>query len=375
LGEDEIKIMKIIIFVSGSIKQGLDSPNPGESRWACNLAKMLSLNGHEVDCICNSPWDPPSWGSARVYPNVTLSAHIQKQKEYDLALYIPWDHQNNNGHLFPWESCKTLPVKAKWYVHNTFSWGDSIATDHDCYNNNHVLAYPYIQEDHQFPKDKQQNPFPTFPLPIPIYHELASINIENRKNILWSTKDVFHPDWGDLNHHVPRIGFATLKAIKRLSEKYDFEVNFLSTRFFYSQRSWIARDLGVPALVNSISNAYVHDLVPQSQLFDIMRTSRITAIVSGLLGSFGDSIAMGSVPMCYSGHIYREPADKHGLKLDTFNATEEEIYSCMERLYCDDDFYSKVIEDYRYEMRHYSYSAAYEYFKAMVNQLGIGDRL
>ena len=131
----------------------------------------------------------------------------------------------------------------------------------------------------------------------------------------------------------------------------------------------------MPALVNSIPNAYVHNLIPQNQLFDIMRTSRITTIVSGLLGSFGESIAMGSVPLCYWGHIYRDSADKYGLKLDTFNATEEDIYSCIERLYCDDKLYSKVIEDYRYELRHYSYDAVYEYFKDMVNQLGIGDRL
>lgn len=366
--------MKIIIFVSGSIKQGLDSPTPGEGRWSAQLAKMLSMNGHEVDCICNSPWDPPSWGNAKQYPNVTLSAHIQKEKQYDLALYIPWDHQNNNGHLFPWESCKTLPVKAKWYVHNTFSWGDSIATDHDCYNNNHVLAYPYIQENHQFPIDKEKNPFRTYPLPIPIYKDFAPIDVENRKNILWSTKDVFHPDWSDgVNHHVPRIGFATLKAIKRLSEKYSFEVNFLSTKYFYSVNSFISKELGVPDLVNSIPNIRLHNLIPQSQLFDIMKKSRITTIVSGLLGSFGESIAMGSVPLCYKGHIYRDSADKYGLKLDTFNATEDEIYDCVERLYCDDDLYLQVIKDYRYEMRHYSYEAVYSYFKDMVKDLGMGE--
>ena len=368
--------MKVIIFISGSIKQGLDSPTPGEGRWAANLAKMLSMNGHEVDCICNTPWDPPSWGHAKRYPGVTLSPRIQKDKEYDLALYIPWDHQNNNGHMFPWESCKTLPVKARWYVHNTFSWGDSIATEHDCYNNNHVLAYPYIQEDHQFPVDKEKNPFPTYPLPIPIYHELAPINIEQRKDILWSTKDVFHPDWqGGVTHHVPRIGLATLNAIKKLSRKYSFHVHFLSTQYFYPANSYIASDLDIKNLVDSIPNSHMYNLIPQDQLFNIMKSSRITTIVSGLLGSFGESIAMGSVPLCYHGHIYRDSADKHGLKLDTFYATENEIYDCIERLYCDDDFYSQVIEDYRYELRHYSYAAVYEYFKAMVNDLGIGDRL
>jgi hypothetical protein len=371
--------MKVIIFVSGSIKNGLDSPTPGEGRWAQNLAKMLSMNGHEVDCICNAPHDPPSWGNAKVYPGVTLSATIQKDKEYDLALYIPWDHQNNNGHAFPWESCKTLPIKAKWMVHNTFSWGASIADDHDCYNCNHVLAYPYIQENAQFPTNKEENPFKTFFLPIPIYHELAPINIENRKNILWSTKDVFHPDWekgteypnGNPNHHVPRIGMATLRAIKRLSDKHSFDIHFLSTRFFNPNASAIARELDVWEFVKTIPRGHFHELIPQHELFNIMRTTRITAVVSGLLGSFGESIAMGSVPLCYHGHIYRDPADKHGLKLDTFHATEDEIYDCIDRLYSDDDFYLQVIKDYREELRYYSYDAVYTYFEAMTKELGL----
>jgi hypothetical protein len=363
--------MKIVIFVSGSIKNGLDSPTPGEGRWAQNLAKMLSINGHEVDCICNTPWDSPSWGNARVYPNVTLSAHIQKQKEYDLALYVPWDHQHNNGHLFPWENCKTLPVKAKWYAHNTFSWGASIASEHDCYMHNHVLVYPYIQENHQFPVDLKENPFPTFFLPIPIYDNIAPLNIEERRNILWSTKDVFHPDWGKLDHHVPRIGLATLNAIRKLASKKRFDVHFLSTRFFSPENSWIARELDVMGVVNSIPGSCVHELLPQHKLFDIMRSSRITAIVSGLLGSFGESIAMGSVPLCYSGHIYRDPAEKHNLKLDTFFATEEQIYDCLDRLYNDDDFYFQVISDYRHEMRYYAYKEAYSYFLEMTNRLGL----
>jgi len=230
--------MRVAVFIGGSIKNGLDSPTPGESRWAQNLAKMLSKNGHEVDCICNDMSDRPSWGSATPLPNVYLSPIINTSKEYDICLYTPWEHTFTKDRR--WESCRSLPLKARWYVHCTFSWGDSIRTDHDCYSHKHVLAYPYIQEDHQFSADKRINPYLTFPLPIPIFEELAPIHIGIRKNILWSTKDVFHPDWGksegfvdgNPDHHVPRIGIATLRSIKRLSEKYSFETHFLSTKYF-----------------------------------------------------------------------------------------------------------------------------------------------
>jgi hypothetical protein len=374
--------MKVIIFIGNTIKSGLDSPTPGESRWAQNLARMLGENGHEVDGIAGVPWDPPSWGDTTPVPGVTLSALPDYNKEYDLALYLPWEYQvydTNKLSYTAWRPCYKIPVKAKWYVHCTFSWGASIADDHDCYNRNHVLAYPYIQEDHQFPTDSAENPYKTFALPIPLYKELAPIELENRKNILWSTKDVFHPDWGKCpefpdgnpNHHCPRIGMATLGAIKRLAQKHSFDVHFLSTRFFNPDASPIARMLGTMEFAKTIPNSHFHGLLPQAELFGIMRQTRITAIVSGLLGSFGESIIKGAVPLCYSGHLQRASAEKHGIKLNVFEATEDEIYECMEKLYTDDDFYMDVITDYRHEMRHYSYDEAYKYFQLMIGQLGL----
>jgi hypothetical protein len=372
--------MDISVFVSGSIKNGLDSATPGEGRWAQNLARMLAEHGHNVDVVANVVWDPPSWGTSKPLPNVNLSSLINKDKEYDLVLYMPWEYQvYENNRYTPWRPCHEIPLKAKYYVHNTFSWGASIKDDHICYNRNHVLAYPYIQENHQFPTDPGENPYPTFALPIPLYKELAPIDLENRKNILWSTKDVFHPDWGkdaehphgNEDHHCPRIGMATLRAIKRLAEKYDFHTHFLSTRFFYPELSPIAKRLGVLDFAKSIPNSHFHALLPQDELKRVMRSTRITAVVSGLLGSFGESIISGAVPLCYSGHLQRDAAEKHGIKLPVFDATEEQIYDCMEKLYTDDDFYMSVIEDYRHEMRYYSYDSAYRYFELMVEQLGL----
>lgn len=372
--------MDIAIFIGGSIKNGLDSATPGEGRWAQNLAKMLAEHGHNIDAIANVVWDPPSWGNTTPLPNVNLSPYVNTKKEYDLALYVPWEYQMyENESYSPWRPCHEIPLKAKYYVHCTFSWGISIRDDHICYNKNHVLAYPYMQENHQFPVDKEENPYPTFALPLPLYKDIAPINLNDRKNILWSTKDVFHPDWGkdaehpkgNTDHHCPRIGVATLKAIKRLAQEFNFDTHFLSTRYFHPAMSSIAERLGVLDLAKSIPNAHFHDLLPQKELRDIMQRTRITAVVSGLLGSFGESIVMGAVPLCYSGHLQRAAADKHGIKLPVFDATEDQIYDCMKKLYTNDDFYMEVIKDYRHEMRHYSYDKAYKYFELMVKELDV----
>ncbi len=361
--------MDICVFLSGSIENGLDSPTAGEGRWGQNLAKMLAARGHRVDCVAKAKhYLPPTWGSSTPVPNVNLNFSINPNKQYDIALYVPWEHQYNNPNA-PHEPCVTIPLRSRWYVHCTFSWAQSIIDDHTCYNNRHVLAYPYIQDAGQFPETSEEQSYRIYPLPIPIFESVNPINIEDRKNILWSTKDVFHPDWGDVNHHVPRIGLATLKSIKRLAEEFDFETNFLSTRYFNPNASWIAKELNVPEIAQSIPNSHFHELIPRDDLMNMMSNTRITAVVSGLLGSFADSICSGAVPMCYSGHLHRGSAQKHGIKLNVFDATEEEIYECMRKLYVDDDFYSAVIKDYREELKYHSFENAYQYFIDMANDL------
>lgn len=361
--------MDICIFLSGSIDNGLDSPTAGEGRFGMQLCKMLALKGHKVDCVAAANHvHPPTWGDSTPVPNVNLNFNINPNKQYDIALYVPWEHQYNNPRA-RFEPCVTIPLRSSWYVHCTFSWSQSIVDDHTCYNNRHVLAYPYIQEGGQFPPTSEDQPYRIYPIPIPIYTDLPEIGVGSRKDIIWSTKDVFHPDWGSVDHHVPRIGMATLRSIKRLSEQFEFDTHFLSTRFFNPESSWICKELGVNELAHSIPNSSFHELIPREDLMDIMSKVRITAIVSGLLGSFADSICQGAVPLCYSGHIYKDSAEKHGIKLNVFDATEDEIYDCMYRLYTDDAFYTDVIKDYRKELSYHSFDTSYEYFMSMVDDL------
>lgn len=357
--------MKIAVFLSGTINNGLDSPTSGEGRWGMELARMLAYYGHDIVCYTD-PGSASSWGVQRPLSNVRIERFHKTQEKFDVALYIPWEHQYNGQE---WETCETLPLSAKWFVHCTFSWTLSLP-DHNCYNNNHVLAYPYIQENQQFPPSESEgNPYKVFPLPIPLYQNFSPVDLGARKDILWSTKDVFHPGWGSVDHQVPAIGMRVLKAIKRLSDAHDLKAHFLSTGHFNPANSFLSRDLDVMGLVESLPNYELYELLPRDTLMEIMAKSRITAIVSGLLGSFGDSIVSGSVPLCYEGHIYRNAAKKHDLILNTVTATEDEIFDCFNRLYTDDAFFLEVLADYRDELRFYSYEATYGYFKNMVKEL------
>ncbi len=163
--------MKIACFLSGGATNGLDSPTAGEGRWGQNLAKMLAQRGHEVDCIAGSPFDPMTWGNSTPVPNVSLYRQINPNKMYDIALYFPWEHERIPG-SGKWEPCTISPLKSKWYVHCQFGWAQSVADDHTCYNNNHVLVYPSIQDGAQFPPKGPDNPFRTYAFPIPMYENL-----------------------------------------------------------------------------------------------------------------------------------------------------------------------------------------------------------
>jgi hypothetical protein len=359
--------MKVVVFVGGSIVNGFESAASGESRWAQNLGKMLAQRGHVVDIVANDFYNPPSWGHTSPMPNVNLLSVPNSNIFYDIALYVPWEHQFNG---LRWKTCRSIPVNAKYYVHCTFSWTHSLPNQ-DCWKYNHILAYPFKQEDSQFIENQSKNPFPTFFLPYPIFEELVDVKIENRKDIIWTCKDVYHSGWDKNGEHVPRIGTDILRCVKKLSKEFSFNFHLLSTRLFDPSISTMAARYKPLDIVKDIPNVRMHELIPKNELQDIFKSTRLNLIVSGLFGSFGESIAMGCAPLCYSGHIYRAAAEECGIKLDSVSVTKNELFDTIYRLYTDDSFYLKYINACRREMSYYHYNEAYKYFLIMAKELGL----
>ncbi len=214
--------MKVAVFISGFLTCGLESPTNGEGRWGIQLAKMLASKGHEVDCISNIY---STLGGVAPPPNINVYSDIPPNSVYDIAIYMPWEHVVGYP---PYGPCTDVPIKSEWYVHCTFGWGDSIATDHTCYNNNHVLAFPYIQHGNQFPTNKANNPYHTFPLPIPIYDKLSPLNLKNRRFMTWPSKAVFHPEW-PADHYIMDMGINVLKAMNKIAVEYGLGTVFVGS--------------------------------------------------------------------------------------------------------------------------------------------------
>lgn len=358
--------MQIAVFISGDTTEGINSPSAGEGRAGWGWADMLASFGHQVDCIGDNPWSPPSWGKSTPIWGINLTKNIYPDKVYDLVIYLPWEHARNGK---GWEPCYTNPIRSKWYLHVQFGWAGSVA-DHICHTKNHALVYPYTFGGEQF--HQPGNPFKTFPLPIPLYKSFPEDNLSNRKDILWATKDVFHNDWAR-GHHVPRIGFNTLKAIKRLSEKHNFNLYCISTNYFDPAKSWSAAEYNIPGLLASIPNVQTFQgLVPRNQLIDLMNRCRLNTIVSGLCGSFLESIPTGCLPLAYDGHLWKSAFEKQGLLLNTYEATEDQIYNVIEKLYTNDELWRTVLSDARSCIKDHSYEASYGYFQNICKELNIG---
>ena len=357
--------MKVLIFISGTeTNQGLDSPMSGEGVWAASLTKMLSLYGHDVTAVAGVPWKIPSWGNARRYSNVNLTHIWDPRIEYDLVLYTPWENLNV-GHRGNYGACTTLPIKAKAFVHCQFGFGASVETDHTCYHNKHYICYPYIQDAAQWPTTGN---FKYFPLPIPVYETLTDINPATRKNIIWSSKAVFHKDWPD-DHYILKLGENALKALLKLKKEYNFHLYFLDGKYLDTPHAMKAK---APNMIGELKDCTVyHSIIERHKLMELMGTCRSAIVLGGMLGSFAENIASGAVPLCFPEHIYRGSANELGLILDHYTTTEDNIYNNLKRQFESDEFYLKTIGMYRYELRHHSYARVYEYFQDMCKSIGL----
>lgn len=352
--------MDIAVFISGHLTRGLETPGNGEGRWGIQLARMLALKGHKIDCISNHY---SSLGGVKPPDNINVYTGIP-EKQYDIAIYVPWEHVVGRP---PYGPCTDIPIKAEWYIHCSFGWGRSIPDNHTCYNNKHVLAFPYIQHGLEFPKHGPENPFMTFPLPIPIYDQFKPINIENRNLMAWTSKEVFHP-YRSSDDFVMQLGIKVLKSMSLIAHEYGLGTVFVGSEYLLSHPSKYASDMGALHIASELPHV-ITGLLPRDHLFRLFEQTRITALVGGLLGSFGESIACGAVPITYDGYIHVEAAKKAGIFLDQRTCSQDDIYQVMKKL-MNNDFYISTLNLFREELKYYSYDYSYSYFTDMVDKLG-----
>lgn len=351
--------MKIFLDAGSPLRDGLDTAGGGEIVYIENIVKALAEAGHECDI-------PGSLGRSAPRDRVNFVPEYVVNKEYDIAIGVPFNFclPEHSG----WQNCSTYPIKAKVYVHCTFSWTAGIM-DVECYKKdimNHVFVCPYREgfwQSFNNPKQKQH----TFFLPFPLYDQFINDPLENKKDILWATKDAFHSAFPP-DHPIAKNAIYTLRSLKKLSDKYGFRTHFISTNMFSSTTG---KHYGAMDILNSIKNKTVANTIINRQDFiSLIRSSRVNAVVGNLSGSHLESVVIGTVPVVSDGHfMIPNVARDLGLELLHRTVTEQEIYNMIELLYTDDDLWHKALKSYQNCLSEFSHERTAFYFEEMCNKL------
>lgn len=340
--------LKVVIDIPGSVYEGLDSPERGESRWAQNWAKFLANEGHQVICICN----PGHWGSVPPIKNVELR-HWSNKAHIDCDIYMNscW-----------WRGRDIGNVTANLYVHHSYSLEDHMK-DPTFITKNHVLAYPYVQSAPNFLHEK--NPFlsKTFCMPVPLINEFQP-SAFHKKTITFSAKDVFLDRHAQAESHWFQVGRDTIRAIINVSNKYDLPAMFMLAHEITDSRQKAVRDLQLEKLLGTCKNIKKFGLLPMYQVYQVLKhTSVLTPVISPG-GTMIEGVCAGIIPLTYGGSLFDNIALKHNFLL-SHTASYDTLYNHLESLITDETRYNSILADYQASMVGHLYSSSRNYFEKL----------
>ena len=353
--------MRFVIFTSGSIDHSIWSSVSGEGRWALNLANVIAnrMPGSTIDLIGGSQGlNRPVWGVMPPLKNIYLKGEheINPGSPYDIALYVPWE--TKMGRPGNWMRCKhsTNFIKAKLYVHCTFSWTTGII-EFPCHREGHILAYPFAESGGTFQGTEEVNKFAYERLSYPHGWEY-SVPDFSRREIVWSSKDAFHPEWKTRNRHIAKAALDTMNALVRICKKHDIQkIHFFTgTRIMDPKWNPFVEEWKLDSIVAKLPNPQIHDWLRYDQVGEIMRASKISVPICGLASSMTEAICNAALPITYQGHPNCKSARELGLEVNQYEVTEDSIYEHMDLLLSDEALYKKATLAYQEDMKDHTIS-------------------
>lgn len=345
--------MKIVIDIPGSVYEGLDSPERGESRWAQNWAKFLANEGHQVICVCN----PGLWGKATPIKNVELRPWSNTAPiECDIYINSAW-----------WKGKNIGDIRAKTYVHMSYSLEDH-ARDPSFITRGHVLAYPYELSKSKFICERNPFSYKTFALPIPLAEDFCSSAFD-RPALTFSAKDVFLDRHNERERHWYEAGKNILHTIALLAEKYDLPCIFLMAHELLSDKGPSAtavRTYGIREIIDQVKSKALYPLITSSEVASLLKKTKTLFPVISPGGSMIEGVVDGIVPLTWSGSLFDQPASEEGFLL-RHDASYEQILAKTERLITDRDFYNRLLAKYQQILEGHLYKNSRNFFKLLEN--------
>ncbi len=330
--------MKIAIRSYGAVGNTLNGYGGGEGRWTSNMAYFLQSEGHEV-------------------------VRCAEGQDHNCDLFLDAS----------WERCQY--VNAPVHVHHSFFACNNGALEFPCLPSGDCnLAVPHRREwvQDQNWKKLLEKPFNNIFLPVPYPDNLLPSNVDDvrgfdRTEILWATKDMFHPNFEPQTRPDGREqvfiqgGLDTLKALLRLQKKTEFTMHFLLKEMIDQAHP----RFGVPQLLSQFRNKQFYGRVLWTDLISIAARCKLNVPVGGLWGSIPESIFTKGLPMFFSRNCW---SNEFGTLLPfPENADEQDIYEALETLWFDERVYQRnfeiqqmLFEDHRTEGLRRNFKIAFE---------------
>ena len=313
-----------MLFRSGSEVDGFGG---GEQRWTANLAHFLKSEGYEV---------------------------VRCAEGQDAGCDLFFDAS--------WELC--TQVRAPFHIHFSFFGWTSGIVEYPCiHTGNCNLAVPYrsIWANQRTVSKVSEFTYRNIFIPQPYPDNLMpaeanSVPGFNRREILWATKDMFHPNFESQSRPDGReqvfvqSGLDTLRALLRLQKKAEFKMNFLLKHLIDQAHSRFE----VPRMLDEFKEKQYWNQVPWTQLVNIAARCKLNVPVGGLWGSIPESIFTKGLPVFYQRNCWSNefatmlPFPEH--------ADEQDIYEALETFWFDERVYKRnyeiqqvLFEDHRTE--------------------------
>jgi hypothetical protein len=349
--------MRILIFASGDVSNGIYSPVNGEGRWTWNLASLLAeRNPDWIIDVAGGDRRKPRWGVCPPVSNINLISVVEATFiNYDVVLYTPWEVQIPMAYGGRWIRCNDLVevVKAKLYIHNTFSWTTGIM-EFPCHQKGHILVYPFEESLNSFPKghEASANKFQYEFLPYPHGWNEQAPGVK-RKHIAWASKGVFTKEYATRDTFIPDTGVAALKALIEICQKYkDIEhIHFFTGAYdFNPQLTPLFNKLGLADLLKQLPGYTLHPWLTYDRVGEVLGASKIAMSVSGLSSSLTESICRGTMPLLTYGLPCYKVAEKNNVMLSKA-ASKEDYFRVMDLYMSNDEIYNQHMLEYQDAMK------------------------
>jgi len=318
----------IAIHSAGTLAHGYWTPERSEGRWGQAMIKMLGENGYNVWAAnVNVEWND----CMRLFNVLPVNINEMKPTDgFDLVIDSSWN--SNNEESF----CYQLGSKA--YLANFWQCDKQIRGD-DCMaaRPNHWYSYTLWDSYNKYDdenEDAKHSHRKVF-LPLPLYRSLPTPNI-SKVEIMWTPRDLCNPERLKRN-------LALLSAIKKMTEVHP-EVSCIFQLFNELDHPDCSQEIkdAIDAINNRVefrSGVLRNNFVDALKRTKIIITNGFPAVSMLYL----EGVANGAIPLLWEGKkkVVWEQAGELGMLLPE-DADENVIFEHLEKLYCDDEYYTKV---------------------------------